>query len=183
MTPMSITIRDEMAADIPMRELLLDRAFGPGRFMKTCERLREERLPAEGLALTAVDEAGGLVGTLRLWSIAMASGHSALLLGPLAVSGDLRGAGLGSALMRAALIRAAAYGHSAVLLVGDAPYYERFGFSTMRTGALSLPGPYERERFLACELKAGALEGAYGLVFATGLPMPAPVDLEVAQAA
>ena len=52
--------------------------------------------------------------------------------------------------------------------MGDAPYYERFGFSTEKTGSLWLPGPYERDRFLALELEAGALDGARGLVSATG---------------
>lgn len=177
-----ITIRDEVAADIPAREGLLDRAFGPGRFMKTCERLREGRLPADGLALSAVDADGALVGTLRLWSIATTSAHDALLLGPLAVNADRQGSGLGSALMHEALGRAAALGHGAVMLVGDAPYYRRFGFSAA-PAALSLPGPYELERFLACELRAGALENASGLVFATGKLVSVPVASEVAQAA
>ncbi|CAH1654305.1 Putative N-acetyltransferase YhbS [Hyphomicrobiales bacterium] len=178
-----IMIRDEIAADIPARELLLDRAFGPGRFMKTCERLREGRLPAGGLALSALEDDGTLVGTLRLWSITTASGHDALLLGPLAVSADSQGVGLGTALMREALCRAAAFGHGAVLLVGDAPYYRRFGFSAVQTAALSLPGPYEPERFLACELRAGALAGGHGLVAAAGELAPMPMELEVAQAA
>ncbi|MBS7696072.1 MULTISPECIES: N-acetyltransferase [unclassified Chelatococcus] len=178
-----IMIRDEIAADIPAREVLLDRAFGPHRFMKTCERLREGRLPAEGLALSAVDEGGTLVGTLRLWSVAAASGHDALLLGPLAVSAERQGGGLGSALMRDALMRAAGLGHRAVLLVGDEPYYRRFGFAPARTVDLSLPGPYERERFLARELRAGALEGARGLILATGRLIAPPVEFEVAQAA
>ena len=56
-----------------------------------------------------------------------------------------------------------------MLLVGDAPYYERFGFSTEQTGVLWMPGPYERDRFLALELEAGALDGARGLVSATGV--------------
>jgi predicted N-acetyltransferase YhbS len=70
--------------------------------------------------------------------------------------------------MREALKRAGQLGHKAVLLVGDAPYYERFGFSTEKTGSLWLPGPYERNRFLALELESGALHGARGLVSATG---------------
>ncbi|CAH1663681.1 MULTISPECIES: N-acetyltransferase [unclassified Chelatococcus] len=178
-----IMIRDEIAADISAREVLLDKAFGPGRFMKTCERLREGRLPAEGLALSAVDEDGALVGTLRLWSITTTSGHDALLLGPLAVSAERQGSGLGSALMRDALMRAAAFGHGAVLLVGDEPYYRRFAFASARTATLSLPGPYERERFLACELRAGALDGASGLVLASGRQIVLPVEFEVARAA
>jgi predicted N-acetyltransferase YhbS len=58
--------------------------------------------------------------------------------------------------MRHALSEAARLGHGAVLLVGDAPYYARFGFSAEKTGALALPGPVERDRFLAVELVDGA---------------------------
>src|SRR5262249_53867222 len=56
--------------------------------------------------------------------------------------------------------------YGAVLLVGDAPYYSRFGFSSEKTSALWLPGPYERHRLLGCELKPGALDGARGLISA-----------------
>jgi predicted N-acetyltransferase YhbS len=76
--------------------------------------------------------------------------------------------------MRHALAAAAARGHAAVLLVGDAPYYARFGFSTEKTADLWLPGPYERDRLLACELRAGALDGARGLISATGTLAPKP---------
>jgi len=173
MTLASLTIRTEIASDEAARERLLDRCFGEGRFLKTCERLREGRLPAEGLALTATDAADRLVGTLRLWHVAAASAQSALLLGPLAVAPELRSLGLGAALMREGLSRTAARGHGAVLLVGDAPYYTRFGFSAALTETLSLPGPYERERFLGLELVPGALAGASGLVTATGVLAPA----------
>ncbi|MFD1333085.1 GNAT family N-acetyltransferase, partial [Methylopila musalis] len=78
-------IRDEAPADAGAREALLDRAFGPARFAKTCERLREGRLPAQGLALTAVDADGRMVGTLRFWHVALGDGRGALMLGPLAV--------------------------------------------------------------------------------------------------
>ena len=59
-----------------------------------------------------------------------------------------------------------------MLLVGDAPYYGRFGFSAEKTGALRLPGPFEPERLLGLELKAGALDGARGLIRATGDRLP-----------
>jgi predicted N-acetyltransferase YhbS len=90
------------------------------------------------------------------------------MLGPVAVDPSRQGLGVGSKLIRTALQRAADLDHAAVLLVGDAPYYDRFGFSAAKAGALWLPGPYERERFLARELRAGALDGARGLVSATG---------------
>jgi predicted N-acetyltransferase YhbS len=96
------------------------------------------------------------------------------LLGPLAVASDARNRGTGAALMRHALRAAQRRGHGGVLLVGDAPYYGRFGFSAEKTGALWLPGPYETHRLLACELVEGALDGARGLISATGRPAPLP---------
>jgi predicted N-acetyltransferase YhbS len=162
-----LRILDETHHDVDQREALLDARFGEQRFAKTCERLREGRLPAEGLSLVA-REAGRVVGTLRFWHIAAGPGRASLLLGPLAVAAGYEGRGLGSGLMRIGLAKAAALGHASVLLVGDAPYYSRFGFSADATGGLWLPGPYERERFLGRELVPGALAGAGGLVQGTG---------------
>lgn len=161
-----ITIRDEVAADAPAREALLDRCLGERRTAKSSERLREGRLPAEGLALTA-ERDGVVVATVRLWHVEV-GGKAALLLGPLAVSPDLQGEGLGRAMMREAIWRAACRGHGAVLLVGDAAYYERFGFSGDLTRDLAMPGPVERERFLGLELRDGALAGAAGVLIPTG---------------
>lgn len=165
-----VTIRQELLADTAARERLLDACFGPSRFEKTCERLRTGRFPASGLSLTA-DQSGVVVGTVRLWPVRAGTAGRALLLGPLAVDREARGAGIAAALMREALARAARLGHGAILLVGDAPYYERFGFSADLTAALTLPGPVERERFLGLELAPGALAGARGLVTATGEPV------------
>ena len=162
-----ITIREETFHDVEAREALLDACFGAARFQKTCERLREGRMPADGLSLV-IDRNGEIIGTVHLWHIAAGPNRSALMLGPIAIDPSVQSLGLGGKLMREALQRARSLGHRAVLLVGDAPYYERFGFSTEKTGSLWLPGPYERNRFLARELEAGALDGARGLVSATG---------------
>ena len=169
-----IQIRDEIASDIGARERLLDACFGAGRFAKTSQRLREGRLPAESLSLAA-ERDGRLVGTVRLWHVAAGESRPALLLGPLAVDPAIQGCGLGAGLMQAALGRAAALGHEAVLLVGDAPYYARFGFSQDRTERLAMPGPFERERFLGLELTEGALSGASGVLRATGAVDAAPL--------
>ncbi|MET0430576.1 MAG: N-acetyltransferase [Microvirga sp.] len=168
-----ITIREETFCDVEAREALLDLCFGPARFLKTCERLREGRRPAEGLALV-IEMDDRLVGTVRLWPVSAGRNRAALMLGPIAVDPALQGLGLGARLMREALARAASLGHRAVLLVGDAAYYERFGFAAERTASLRMPGPYERERFLALELTPGALAGAQGLVAATGALEEAP---------
>jgi len=162
-----LRIVEETFADIPARERLLDAAFGPDRTLKTCERLREGRLPAEGLALVAHD-GDRLVGTLRFWPVATGDGRPCLMLGPLAVADSHRNHGLGGALMRRGLNRAGVFGHKAVLLVGDEPYYRRFGFSRGLAETLDLPGWYAPERFLGLELQPGALKGARGMVHATG---------------
>jgi predicted N-acetyltransferase YhbS len=163
------TIRHEKPADVASREALLDLAYGPARFGKTSELLRAGRQAARGLSLVAVDD-GRIVGTLRLWTISAGADRPALLLGPLAVHPDYRSRGIGSALMRYALASATRLGHRAMLLVGDAAYYGRFGFSAERTGKLWLPGPYEPHRLLGLELRDGALEGARGLI---KVPKPA----------
>ena len=168
-----VTIRNETLGDIDARDDLLDRVWGASRVQKTAERLREDRIPAKGLSLTA-EQDDTIIGTVRLWHIAAGPGRPALLLGPLAVEGAWRSLGIGSALMRRALGAARRRGHKAVILVGDEPYYGRFDFSSVKTGALWLPGPCERHRLLGCELVPGALDGARGLISATGNPVPKP---------
>jgi len=163
-------IRAERASDVVAREALLDACFGGNRHARTCQHLRDGRAPAEGLALSAVRE-GRLVGTLRLWHVS-AGGLPALVLGPLAVDNTCRKLGVGAALMDHALAAAAARGHRAVILLGDAPYYARFGFSADKTGELSLPGPFERDRLLGLELSEGALDSAWGMIAPTGMAMP-----------
>jgi predicted N-acetyltransferase YhbS len=165
---MCFTIRPEIPSDVPARERLLDQAFGKRRHAKTSARLREGRVPSEGLAFTAVSQSGKVVGTIRLWDIIAGSAGSALLLGPLAVDKSQRGRGLGKALMEHALNSARVLGHDAMLLVGDGSYYGRFGFSEALTRSLHLPGPVERGRFLGLEITPYALDGAEGLVSASG---------------
>ena len=172
-TPMTLSpaaapfsIRGERASDVVAREALLDGCFGANRQQRTCQRLRDGRAPAEGLAFSAVSR-DRLVGTVRLWHVS-AGGARALVLGPLAVDPSCRKLGVGTALMNHALTAAKARGHGAVILLGDAPYYARFGFAGRNTGELSLPGPFERDRLLALELREGALDGAWGMIVPTG---------------
>jgi predicted N-acetyltransferase YhbS len=169
----------EAAADVAAREALLDRAMGPGRKRKSSEKLRRGRRPCEGLVFVARGAAGAVLGTVRLWDVRLGEGGpAALLLGPLAVDPSLKGAGIGSALMRHAVAEARRLGHRAILLVGDAPYYGRFGFSAEKTGGLSMPGPYERHRLLALELVPGTLDSAHGTLEATGRKLKAGVRRE-----
>ena len=163
-------IRSERASDVVAREALLDASFGVNRQMRTCQRLRDGQAPAQGLAFSAVRD-GRLIATVRLWHVS-AGGVPALVLGPLAVDPSCRKLGIGKALVQRALAAAKARGHGAVLLLGDAPYYTRFGFSARKAGELRLPGPFERDRLLGLELREGALDGASGMIVPTGMAAP-----------
>ncbi len=170
----ALVIATEQSADVAARETLLDAAFGPARFTKSSQKLRLGRLPARGLSLVARLD-GALVGTVRLWHV-VAGTTPALLLGPLAVDSRHREHGIGSMLMRQAIEQAQVFGHRAILLVGDAPYYARFGFSRQHALGLRMPGPVDPDRFLGLELQGGALREARGLLRPTGV-----MDLNGAQ--
>jgi predicted N-acetyltransferase YhbS len=160
-----VTIELERSGDAAAIEALLDEAFGPNRHRKAAQRLRDGQAPLPGLALVA-REGGRPIGTLRFWSVRIGARHRALLLGPIAVDAACRGRGVAAWLINTGLARARAMGHRAVILVGDAPYYERFGFSVAMTAGMTLPGPVDRARFLGLELEPGALAGVTGRVAA-----------------
>ena len=163
-----VTIRAEILSDVTPREALLDRAFGRGRNRKTSQRFREGRLPAEGLAFTALSKSGRVIGTMRLWNVIAGSAGQSLLLGPLAIDGRYQNRGIGTQMMDHALNMAKVLGHASVLLVGDEAYYSRFSFTRNAVSDLHLPGPVDRNRFLGLEFIPGTLDGAEGLVMASG---------------
>jgi predicted N-acetyltransferase YhbS len=142
-------------------EGLLDLAFGTDRSNKTVYRLRAGVEPLRELCFVALQN-NHIEGTIRYWPITIGMEHPALLLGPIAVAEHRRSEGLGGVLIRYSLNRAAALGHRIVLLVGDAPYYQRFGFSRAQTLGLTLPGPVNLDRFLGLDLVPGALDGLSG---------------------
>jgi predicted N-acetyltransferase YhbS len=148
----------------PAIECLLDQAFGEARRHKTCQILRDGQVPLREMSLVALSK-DELIGTVRLWPM-LAGGRRTLLLGPLAVDKRWQDHGVGSQLMDEALKLAQNAGEKSVLLVGDEPYYKRFGFKQGRTSGLLLPGPVDRNRFLAREFTPEALGGAHGPVMA-----------------
>ncbi|MDE1148823.1 MAG: N-acetyltransferase [Azospirillaceae bacterium] len=162
----------ELPAHAGAIEHLLDTAFGPKRKAKTVYRLRRGIAPVADLCMVALDEeAPGysvaqprLVASIRYWPVMAADGTVTLMLGPIAVADDYRSAGLGGQLIRASLARAEALGYASVLLVGDAPYYSRFGFSREPVLGLKLPGPVELDRFLGLEFVPGSLAKAQGML-------------------
>lgn len=172
-----VTIDIERPGDWHAREALLDRTMGYERFLKPSQLLRDGRLAAAGLSFVA-REHGTILGSVRLWDV-VAGDRPALLLGPLAVAPETQGRGIGSRLMRRAVTRAASLGHGAIILVGDAPYYARFGFDAALTQNLVMPAPVDPTRFVALELRAGALAGAAGAMLPAGMPIvPAQVAME-----
>lgn len=146
-------------------ENLLDLTFGLGRRTKTSYRLREGSHPVSGLSRLILDSEVGLAGAISYWPLVVGKSFSpAILLGPLAVHPARQNLGIGRALMSFTLEKAKEHGHKLVLLVGDAPYYERVGFQKLPEGLLQLPGPFDPARFLFLELVPDALNNISGLV-------------------
>ncbi len=141
-------IRPERPEDAAGVAALNDDGFGPGRFAKSAYRLREGVAPECGLSFVAVQDAE-LLGSVRFWPILVGS-DKALLLGPLAVKSQLRGQGIGVALMQHGIEQARRTGFAAVLLVGDEAYYSRAGFR--RVDGVTVPGPVDRSRILGLKL-------------------------------
>ena len=156
-----------LASDIVAIDHLLDLSFGPARRIKTSYRLREGAVAVDGLSWVVRDDELDVVGAISFWPLAIgAKSVPALLLGPLAVHPSRQNMGIGLSLMTHTLELAKLQGHKLVILVGDAPYYARVGFSNMPKGQLLLPGPFDEARLLYLELMAGALAAAQGLVVA-----------------
>jgi predicted N-acetyltransferase YhbS len=155
-------IRTERADDAEAVEKLVTLGFGAGRFAKTAYRLREGVKPEPDLCFVA-EENARLVGAVRFWPIKV-GGQDSLLLGPLAVQPELRGRGIGIALMQKGIEEAKKRGHTTILLVGDESYYGRVGFARIKPGQVRFPGPVDPNRVLGLALKPGALEKLEGAV-------------------
>ncbi|MDJ0512683.1 MAG: N-acetyltransferase [Methyloceanibacter sp.] len=156
-------ILPETCSDILALNALSAAAFGPGRFARSAYRVREGIDPVAKLSLTAWHD-GRVAGGVRFTAVRVGDRDGGLLLGPLVVDPALVGQGCGKALLEEGLSRCRDAGFGFVLLVGDVPYYSRFGFKPSAHGAITLPGPVDPGRLLCVELCEGALEGAAGQV-------------------
>ncbi|NSY37490.1 GNAT family N-acetyltransferase [Leisingera sp. ANG59] len=156
-----IELRAEQPDDRWEVEALYDLCFAPGREALSSYRLREGVPPVEGLSEVARDSDGILAAAIRYWPV-LVGGASALLLGPVAVHPTRQGEGLGGSLIRDSLAKAEESGWARVMLVGDAPYYQRFGFT--RLTGVEMPPPTNPERVLGLALQAGAWDGVQGQV-------------------
>ena len=152
----------ERPRDHALVEGLIARAFGPGRFAKTAERLRETNAPDLAMSLIAWD-GDTAVGCVRQWPV-LIGGTPALLLGPFAVEEAFRKRGLGATLIRSACGVAARAGHGLILLVGDEPFFGPLGFSRAPAARVRLPGPVDQRRVMVRELIPGAAADLEGLV-------------------
>jgi predicted N-acetyltransferase YhbS len=157
----TLTLQSEQPEDAAKIEALLGRAFGPGRFTKVSERVRELADFAPELSVCAWD-GERLLGSVRMWRVAV-GGAPVVFLGPLAVEQDDRSTGVGAQLVARACEAAAAAGERQVLLVGDEPYFARVGFSAAPARDVIMPGPVDQRRVLARALKRGGeLAGRVG---------------------
>ncbi len=155
------TLRPETPDDWWEVENLYDTCFAPGRSALSSYRLRDDVPPVDGLCVVARDSDGILGAAIRYWPV-LVGNEEALLLGPIAVHPTAQGEGLGSSLIRDTLARAAEAGHKRVILVGDAPYYARFGFAPLI--GVKMPPPTNPDRVLGIELVPGAWQTTKGSV-------------------
>ncbi len=153
----------EAEADNDEVEHLYDLCFAPGRQGLSSYQLRDGVDPVSELSMICRDETGGLIGAIRYWPV-QAGGDQMLLLGPVAVHPIAQGEGIAAILIRRTLEMAATLNWERVILVGDAPYYQRFGFERHYTKHLKFPPPTNPERFLGRALVDGAFDGVSGLV-------------------
>ncbi|MDE3174633.1 MAG: N-acetyltransferase [Pseudomonadota bacterium] len=162
MSDLTFTLTPETPDDEEAILRLNERVFGPGRFARTAYRVRETTPP--DLSLSFVARVGPLLVGANAMTPILIGDTPAYLLGPLIVEPVFRSRGIGEALVKASLEAAKAAGGRLALLVGDAPYYARMGFGPTPPGKITLPGPVDPARVLACELEAGALAGVTGKV-------------------
>lgn len=160
-------LAEETAEDWWEVEALYDLCFAPGREALSSYRLRDGIAPVPHLSLTARDDMGLLAGAIRYWPVRV-GGHPALLLGPVAVHPTRQGEGIGALLVEESLALAGAWDRA--MLVGDAPYYSRFGFS--RLDGVVMPPPTNPDRVLGRELVPGAWAGVSGAVTRWDGPLP-----------
>lgn len=159
---MNFTIENETVDHVEHLDHLLDSAFGVGRTSRTVYRFRDGIGPVESLRFVALGQDRNVCGSIRFWPIVMPNGVEEVLLGPLAVFPDLRGQGIGKALVAHGLAVARANGYRAVLIVGDPTYYRPFGFREENVSGLSLPGPVEPLTFMGLEFEEGSLSTLQG---------------------
>lgn len=158
-----VVTRPAELSDLPEISRLHARAFGPGRFARTAYRVREGRTPISPYCRVAVANET-IIAALRFTEISIGGTGGALLLGPLAVDPAFANRGYGRQLIAEGLDLARSNNIALIVLVGDEPYYARFGFKPMPPGSITFPGPVNPARILALECRTGAADELRGLI-------------------
>jgi len=161
-SPAAPTLQTERLQDGPLIADLIERAFGPGRYAKAAERLREHNAPLLDISFCAWS-GDKLAGCVRMWPILIGE-RPAVFLGPFAVEPEFRSLGLGATLIRRAIAASGEAGHRMILLVGDGPYFEPLGFRHVPPGRIILPGPVNPARVFSLALVAGGDDDLSGAV-------------------
>lgn len=154
-------LEEETDADWWEVEALYDLCFAPGRTALSSYRLRDDVPKVKDLCHVLRDGEGVLAAVIRYWPV-LVGGQPVLLLGPVAVHPTRQGEGLGGLLIHESLAEAQRLGWQRVLLVGDKPYYRRFGFEKIEN--VEMPPPTNPDRVLALELEPGGWDGVRGKV-------------------
>lgn len=177
----NIRVRPVIPSDLPRIKALHDRAFGPGRYVRAAHRVREGMPEISEVCLVA-ERDGQLIAAIRYTPIIIGGTPDALMLGPLAVEPAFAGQGVGRHLVAVSVERARAFRYRLIILVGDEPYYGKFGFKPVPAGQISMPGPVNTARLLANELEPGCFPSFHGLVAGSGGKLPA-LPIALAEAA
>ena len=164
-----VTTRRARASDLVAIAALNATVFGPGRFARSAYRVREGRGLISQYCRLA-ERGPQLIASLRLTEANIGGTHGAALLGPLALHPDFTGQGFGRKLVAEAIDDMRAGGIKFVVLVGDEPYYGRFGFKRAPPGQIIFPGPVNPHRILVLELQEGVLSDYCGAISATAPP-------------
>jgi predicted N-acetyltransferase YhbS len=161
-----LTTRLAQKSDCKAISELHSKIFGPGRFARSAYRVRERSSSDEGVSpFCRIASLGSkIIASITFTEIKIGETEGALLLGPVAVDPNYRGRGIGSDLIKQGLDAARSKGRSIVLLVGDEPYYGRFGFKSIEAGRIFFPGPVDPKRLLGLSLKEDTLSQARGMV-------------------
>jgi len=150
-------IRPAEPRDCPAIRAVIAHAFDRADEANLVEQLREDGEVACELVAASEIALHGHILYSRMTIEQAGRSLEAAALAPVSVLPAFQNQGLGGELIRAGNARCAALGCVAIIVLGHAAYYPRFGFSA--TAAESLEAPFSGSHFMALELKPGALRG------------------------
>lgn len=163
---MSIQIREETSQDREAVYSIHERAFQQDNEARLVNALRGSTAFVPGLSLVAMlnQQVAGHILFTRILINQDASAHESLALAPVAVAPEHQRQGIGSALIKAGLQKAAELGYGSVIVLGHAGYYPKFGFRPAASWKIKAPFDVPENLFMALELRPGALQDISGTV-------------------